>query len=349
MKYKLLGHSALRVSELSLGAMTFGEETGMGSSEDVCKTVYDAYVEQGGNFIDTANIYTLGTSERMLAEFIRSNREALVLASKYSMTTDGTNLNAGGNHRKNLVQSLENSLQRLDTDFIDLYWVHGWDQVTPVADVMRALDDMVRAGKILHVGISNAPAWYIAEANAIARERGLTPFTAMQVHYNLVERGIEADYFDLAKAQNMAILAWSPLAGGLLSGKFTAPEGSVDLSDTRLKNTPWGGAFLVEDRLAIARGLGELAAEMNVSSSQLALAWLMQRPHGDVIPIVGARKLEQLQDNLGCLDITLNTAQQATLEALNPLPLAYPHSLLNNDMYQSMIHGALRGALQRPD
>ena len=347
MKYKLLGHSALRVSELSMGAMTFGEETGIGASEAVSKAVYDAYIEQGGNFIDTANIYTLGTSERMLSGFIRSNRDALVIATKYSMTTAADDLNAGGNHRKNLVQSLEHSLQRLDTDFIDLYWVHGWDQVTPVAEVMRALDDMVRAGKILHVGISNAPAWYIAEANAIARERGLTPFTAMQVHYNLVERGIEADYFDLAKAQNMAILAWSPLAGGLLSGKFTAPDDSVDLSDTRLKNTPWGGAFLVEARLAIARGLGEIATEMGVSSSQLALAWLMQRPNRDVIPIIGARKLEQLQDNLGCLAITLNADQQARLEALNPLHLLYPHTLLKNDIYHAMIHGELRGQLER--
>ncbi len=345
MRYKLLGSSSLRVSELSLGAMTFGEETGIGSSEKVCKSIYDAYLEQGGNFIDTANIYTLGTSERMLAGFIKSNRDELVLASKYSMTTDAGDLNAGGNHRKNLVQAVEKSLQRLDTDFIDLYWVHGWDHVTPVAEVMRALDDLVRAGKILHIGISNAPSWYIAEANTLARERNMTPFTAMQLHYNLVERGIEADYFDLAKAQNMAILAWSPLAAGLLSGKFTSDDDSVDLSDSRLKNSHWGKAFLVDERLAIARGVGEIAAEIGVSSPQLALAWLLQRPLGPVIPIIGARKLEQLQDNLGCLDVQLTAEHIARLDALNQPNFAYPHSLLSNEMYKGMIHGELRSQL----
>ncbi|MBT5890059.1 MAG: aldo/keto reductase [Chromatiales bacterium] len=347
MKYRLLGSSSLRVSEVCLGAMTFGEETGIGASEEVSKAVYDEYLEQGGNFIDTANIYTLGSSERMLAKFIGANRDDLVVASKYSMTTDAARLNAGGNHRKNLTQALEMSLQRLNTDFIDLYWVHGWDQVTPVGEVMRALDDMVRAGKILHIGISNAPAWYIAEANTLARERNMTPFTAMQLHYSLVERGIEADYFDLAKAHDMAILAWSPLAGGLLTGKFTAPDGSVDLSDSRLKNSPWGGAFLVDERLAIARGVGELAAEMGVSSSQLALAWLLQRPAGPVIPIIGAKKPEQLRENLGCLDIQLSAEQIDRLDALNPLKLGYPHSLLQNDKYQAMIHGDLRGELLR--
>jgi len=345
MKYKVLGRSGLRVSELSLGAMTFGEESGFGAAEAVCKEVYDTYIEAGGNFIDTANIYTLGTSEKMLAGFIKSNRDDLVIASKYSMTMNPGSLNAGGNHRKNMVQAIEHSLKRMDVDFIDLYWVHGWDLVTPVDEVMRALDDLVRAGKILHAGISNAPSWYIAEANAIARERNQTPFTAMQLHYNLVERGIEADYFDLAQAQDMAILAWSPLAGGLLSGKFNVSLEDADVQDSRLINTPWGATLLAEERLAIARGLADIANELGVTCSQLALAWLLQRPAGSVIPIIGARIPEQLCDNLKCLEVGLTEEQIERLDALNPLHLAYPHTLLANDMYRAMIHGELRDDL----
>jgi len=345
MKYKVLGQSSLRVSELCLGAMTFGEETGIGAPENVCRDIFDAYLEAGGNFIDTANIYTNGTSERMLARFIGGRRHELVVASKYSMTTDPTGLNSGGNHRKNLVQAVEQSLLRLNTDFIDLYWLHGWDQVTPVEEVMRALDDLVRAGKILHIGVSNAPAWYVAAANTLARERNMTPFTAFQVHYNLVERGIEADYFDLAQMQNMAVLAWSPLAAGLLTGKFNADADAVDLNDTRLKNSPWGANFLVEQRLAIARGLADVAAEVGATSAQVALRWLLQRPQQSVIPILGARSMTQFADNMGCLNIELNDDQIGRLDALNEPQLAYPHTLLGNEFYRTMIHGDLRNQL----
>jgi len=327
--------------------MTFGEETGIGAPEAECRSIFDAYLDAGGNFIDTANIYTNGTSEKMLARFMGNRRQQLVIASKYSMTTDAGDLNAGGNHRKNLVQAVENSLRRLGTDYIDLYWLHGWDHVTPVDEVMRALEDLVRAGKLLHLGVSNAPSWYVATANTLATERNMTPFTALQVHYNLVERGIEADYFDLAEQQDMAILAWSPLAAGLLTGKFNADVDAVDLSDTRLKNSPWGANFLVEDRLAIARGLAEVAAETGASSAQVALAWLLQRPRQAVIPILGARTLNQMTDNMGCLDVSLTDEQIARLDALNEPNPAYPHSLLGNEFYQAMIHGELRDKLVR--
>jgi len=327
--------------------MTFGEETGIGAPEATCREIFDAYLDAGGNFIDTANIYTNGTSERMLGKFVGKHRDELVIASKYSMTTNPGCLNAGGNHRKNLIQSVEKSLLRLNTDYIDLYWLHGWDQVTPIAEVMRALDDLVRAGKILHLGVSNAPSWYVAAANTLANERNMTPFTAFQVHYNLVERGIEADYFDLAGLQNMAILAWSPLAAGLLSGKFNGDVNSVDLDDTRLKNTPWGANFLVEQRLAIARGVAEVAADIGASSAQVALAWLMQRPRQSVIPILGARTMSQFSDNLGCLNVQLSDAHIAQLDALNEPQLAYPHTLLGNEFYQAMIHGEKRSELIR--
>ena len=203
MKYRILGRSGLRVSELCLGAMTFGEELGTGASAAVSKQIFDRYREAGGNFVDTANIYTMGTSERMLGGFIGSEREHLVLASKYSMTTQVADPNCSGNHRKNMVQALEASLKRLGTDYLDIYWVHGWDQLTRIDEVMRALDDLVRAGKVLHLGASNMPAWLISQANTLAEERNLTAFTALQLHYNLVERSIEADYFDMAAAQDM--------------------------------------------------------------------------------------------------------------------------------------------------
>jgi aryl-alcohol dehydrogenase-like predicted oxidoreductase len=339
MKYKVLGRSGLRVSELCLGAMTFGEELGTGASKEVSGQIYDAYRAAGGNFIDTANIYTAGTSERMLGEFVRAERDDVVIATKYSMSTNPTDPNAAGNNRKNMVQALEASLQRMDTDYVDIFWVHGWDQVTRIDQVMRGLDDLVRAGKVLHVGVSNFPAWLIAQGNTLAEERGWTPFTAVQMHYNLVERSIETDFFDLCAAQDMAILPWSPLAGGLLTGKFNPDAEHKADADARLKTAAYAPAMLAEHRIAIARGLVELAKTIGCSPSQLALAWLLQRPKGTVIPILGARKLEQFNDNMGCLDIELNATQIEALDALAPPPVTYPASLFGTDFYRGMMHG----------
>jgi aryl-alcohol dehydrogenase-like predicted oxidoreductase len=339
MKYKILGRSGLRVSELCLGAMTFGEELGTGASEAVSRQIYDAYREAGGNFVDTANIYTLGTSERLTGKFIAAERDKIVLASKYSMATNMQDPNASGNNRKNMVQGLEASLKRLDTDYLDIFWVHGWDQTTRIDEVMRGLDDMVRSGKVLHLGISNFPAWLIAQANTLAEERGLTPFTAVQMHYNLVERSIETDFFDLCATQDMAILPWSPLAGGLLTGKFNPEAAEQADDDARLKTAAYGPAMLAAHRLKIAHGLTELAETMGCSPSQLALAWLLQRPRGTVIPILGARKLEQFKDNLGCLELVLNPTQIEALDALAPPPVTYPASLFGTDFYRQMMHG----------
>ena len=289
-------------------------------------------------FIDTANIYNLGTSERMLAEFIGSERDGLVLATKYSMNTEPSDPNAGGNHRKSLVRSLEDSLQRLGTDYVDLYWVHGWDQLTRIDEVMRALDDMVTAGKVLHLGVSNMPAWLISRANTLAEERGWTPFTAVQMHYNLVERSIETDFFDLCRAQDMAILAWSPLAGGLLTGKFN-PGSGTDTTEARLTKAEYSPALLVEARLRIAEGVTAMANELGCSAPQLALAWLLQRPQGNVLPILGARNLQQFNDNLGCLEIELSDEQIATLDALAPPSPTYPASLFRTPFYRRNLHG----------
>lgn len=339
MKYKKLGRSSLKVSEICLGTMTFGEEFGIGAPESGCREIYDAYRDAGGNFFDTADIYNAGTSERMLGSFIASERDRIVLASKYSLNTRTDDPNAGGNHRKNLFQSLDASLKRLGTDYIDLFWVHAWDGSTDPAEVMRALDDQVRNGKILHIGISNAPAWVISAANTLARERGWTPFTAMQLHYNLIERTIERDYFALANAQDMAITPWSPLAGGLLTGKFNRGADSGLQEGTRLADSPRRAQVLQEKNLDAAERLTGLAIELGCSSAQLALAWMMRRTSACVVPIIGARTLAQLQDNLGAAHIALDAERIAALDALTALDPEYPQTLYASDFFRTMMYG----------
>src|SRR3981189_197323 len=220
MKYRLLGKSGLRVSEAALGTMTFGDEWGWGSPKAEEQKIYETYREAGGNFIDTANFYTNGTSEKFAGEFIKGHRQSVVLATKYTNAMPGTDPNAAGNQRKNMVQAVEASLKRLQTDYIDLYWVHIWDQITPVEEVMRALDDLVRQGKVLYVGISDAPAWWIAQANTLASLRGWSPFVGLQIEYSLIERTVERELIPMAKALNLGVTAWSPLSSGGLTGKY---------------------------------------------------------------------------------------------------------------------------------
>src|SRR3981189_355792 len=220
MKYRLLGKSGLRVSEAALGTMTFGDEWGWGSPKAEAEKVYETYREAGGNFIDTANFYTGGTSERFVGEFIQGHRESVVLATKYSNAAPGNDPNAAGNHRKSMMHAVEVSLKRLQTDYIDLYWVHIWDEITPVEEVMRGLDDLVRQGKVLYVGISDAPAWWIAQANTLAHLRGWSPFAGLQIEYSLIERTVERELIPMAKALNVGVTAWSPLANGVLTGKY---------------------------------------------------------------------------------------------------------------------------------
>ena len=348
MKYKILGISGLKVSELCLGAMTFGEEFGIGAPEAESRRVYEAFLEAGGNFIDTADMYNQGSSERMLANFIKDNRDYVVLASKYSLSTRSDDPNAGGNQRKNLVQSLEASLRRLQTDYLDLYWVHAWDGSTALEELMRALDDQVRAGKILHIGISNAPAWVISAANTLAAERNMTRFTAMQLHYNLVERSIEREYFALADAQNMAITAWSPLAGGFLTGKFNPGSDAAAREGARLTTSPRGAQLLQPEKIAVAEALAELATEIGCTSAQLALAWIAQRSTSCVIPIIGARTVTQLRENLGAVTIRLEREQVAQLDKLTALAPEYPQALFASEFFQTMMFGELRESVQMP-
>src|SRR5256884_7096937 len=240
MNYRLLGKSGLRVSEFALGTMTFGDDWGWGSAREESQKVYNAFREAGGNFIDTANIYTNGTSESFLGEFMKGHRESVVLATKYTNAPPGKDPNAAGNPRKSMKQSVEASLKRLQTDYIDLYWVHIWDQIPPVEEVMRGLDDLVRAGKVLYTGISDAPAWWIAQANTLAYLRGWSPFVGLQIEYSLIERTVERELIPMAKSLNIGVTAWSPLAGGILAGKYAegkAPP-AARLDAQRLKDFP---------------------------------------------------------------------------------------------------------------
>lgn len=229
--YRLLGRSGLRVSPLCLGTMTFGTDWGWGADNDTSKVIFEAYANRGGNFIDTANFYTNGTSEKLVGELIASERDRFVLATKYTMNMRPGDPNAGGNHRKNMVRSVEDSLRRLGTDYIDLYWLHAWDSTTPVDEVMRALDDLVRAGKILHVGASNAPAWKIAQANTLSELMGWTRFVAMQVEYSLAVRDVERELLPMARELDIAVLPWSPLAGN--SDRQVLASGSAEANGRR--------------------------------------------------------------------------------------------------------------------
>ena len=270
MKYQLLGNTGLRVSELCLGTMTFGEDWGWGADKATSQAVYNAFVEKGGNFIDTADAYTNGTSETFLGEFMQGHRQQVVLATKYTdeLNPDNKDPNAAGNSRKNMMQSVEGSLRRLKTDYIDLLWVHSWDFMTPVQEVMRGLDDLVRQGKVLYIGISDAPSWVIAEANLLAELRGLTPLAAMQVEYNLVERTPERELIPLAKARNLSVVGWSPLASGILTGKYSKNGNGSSDNSRRLDDAPFKAQS--DKNLRIGDHVVAMAQEMNVSPSQLA-------------------------------------------------------------------------------
>jgi aryl-alcohol dehydrogenase-like predicted oxidoreductase len=340
MNYKLLGKSGLRVSELCLGTMTFGEEWGWGANEQESKAIFDAFISAGGNFIDTADGYTNGTSEKMVGEFIRGERERFVVATKYSFNSHPGDPNAGGNHRKHMVEALHGSLQRLGTDYVDLYWVHAWDEMTPVEEVMRALDDLVRAGKILYVGISDAPAWWIARGNTLAELRGWTPFTGLQVEYNLIERTVERELIPMAGALGLGITAWSPLASGWLTGKYIGKS----KEEKRLEKTPQF-ARTTERSIAIAKTVVKVAKAAGKSPAQVALNWLRAR-HG-TIPILGARKLPQFEDNLHCLGWSLNAKQLAQLDEVSRIEPGFPTDFLQKPFVRDFLHGGTYDRIKR--
>lgn len=338
MRYKLLGNSGLRVSELCLGTMAFGEDWGWGASKDESGRIVDAFAEAGGNFIDTADNYTNGTSERYVGELISSDRDRWVLATKYTLSRDPSDPNGAGNHRKSLVRALDASLERLGTDYVDLLWVHIWDFVTPVEEVMRALDDQVRAGKVLYLGISDTPAWIVARANTLAEQRGWTPFVALQGQYSLVERTVERDLAPMCEALDLALTAWSPLGMGVLTGKYRA-GGEAPTEDDRLGHASMqGNAFLTERNLRIAETVSGVADEAGATPAQVALSWLRHRP-GVVIPIVGARREAQIRDSLGALNVELDDDQLARLDQESKVDLGFPHEFIDSVAKQSSTFG----------
>ncbi|MEK7785776.1 MAG: aldo/keto reductase [Chloroflexota bacterium] len=330
MRYKLLGHSGLRVSELALGTMTFGEEWGWGASKEESRKIFDAFAEAGGNFIDTANRYTNGTSEKYVGEFIAADRERFVLATKYSLFMRRDDPNASGNHRKNMVQALEASLKRLNTDYIDLYWVHAWDFMTPVEEVMRALDDMVRAGKILYVGVSDTPAWIVSRANTLAELRGWSRFVGLQIRYNLVDRAAERDLLPMARALDLAVTPWNVLGAGVLTGKYNQKETARGRAANWKEIPPY--------QLKVAETVMDVAKEIGCPPAQVALSWVRQQP-GVIIPLLGAAKVTQLQENLDSLKVTLDAAQLAKLDAVSKIELGFPHDFLASDEIHDVVFG----------
>ncbi len=330
MRYKLLGRSGLRVSELALGTMSFGEEWGWGASKKDSKTMFDAFAEAGGNFIDTANRYTEGTSERYVGEFVKADRERFVVATKFTLFMSRDDPNMCGNHRKNMVQALEASLRRLVTDYVDLYWLHAWDYTTPVEEVMRALDDLVSSGKVLYVGISDTPAWIVSQANTLADLRGWTRFVGLQIRYSLIDRTAERELMPMARALDLAVTPWSVLGAGVLSGKYNRDKGAAG----RAKE----GAAKKELNLEIAQDVIDVAEEIGCSASQVAVSWVRQQP-GVIVPLLGANNLTQLQDNLGALQVTLSGDQLAKLEKVSRIEPGFPHDFLGSDMIRDIIFG----------
>jgi aryl-alcohol dehydrogenase-like predicted oxidoreductase len=330
MRYTLLGRSGIRVSEFALGTMTFGDDWGWGASAETSAQLLDLYADAGGNFIDTANGYTGGTSESIIGRALRGRRERFVLGSKFTMQTRPGDLNSAGNHRKSLVDSLEGSLRRLETDYLDVLWVHARDTLTPLPELMRALDDQVRAGKILHVGVSDWPAWEIAEANTLAELRGWSPFVGVQLRYNLLSRSPESELLPMSEAHDLATLAWGPLAEGRLTGKY------LNGGDGRLTRGGWDFSGSAEDH--VVREVVAVAEEGGWTPAQVAFAWLRSRP-GTVIPLLGATSAEQLAANLASADVVIDADARRRLDQVSARPLAFPRDVMAEEDMIEFVYG----------
>ncbi|MDR3519128.1 MAG: aldo/keto reductase [Azospirillaceae bacterium] len=341
--YRLLGRSGLRVSPLSLGTMTFGPDWGWGADAAEARRIFDIYVDRGGNFIDTAVTYTNGTAERLVGEFSKDKRERLVIATKFTINRQQGDPNAGGNHRLNIVRSVETSLKQLGTDHIDLFYLHVWDGTTSPDEVMRGLDDLVRSGKVVYVGISDTPAWRVAQMQTLADLRGWSPLVALQIEYNLVQRTVEHELIPMASALGLGVIPWSPLAGGLLSGKYSREDlnqgdrGTVSLGSSR-KDVIIASGNLTERSLTIAETVGDVAKEIGASPSQVAIAWTLLN-RAVTAPIIGARTVAQFEDNLGALDIAFTEEQRNRLNAASEPAPVFPHDFMARPVVQNLIFG----------
>jgi aryl-alcohol dehydrogenase-like predicted oxidoreductase len=329
MKYKTLGRSGLKVSELCLGTMGFGTDNGWGADKETSKQIFDAYVNAGGNFLDTANFYTKGTSEKFLGEFIAADRDRHVIATKYSLYENTIHANGSGNNRKNMMSSVEASLKRLNTEYIDLLYLHIWDNITPVDEILRGLDDLVKQGKVNYIGISDTPAWVVAKANTLAELMGWSQFIGLQVEYSLIQRTVERELIPMAEHYNMTVLPWAPLAGGALSGKYLRGEkGRIKESSNRLN----------EQSTKIAKEVVSIANELGVEPSSVALRWLMQQKVS-CIPIVGATKPLQVEENLKCVDVRLDDQYMKRLNDISAYELGFPAAFFEEDAVKKNLFG----------
>jgi aryl-alcohol dehydrogenase-like predicted oxidoreductase len=344
--YNLLGRSGLKVSPLCLGTMTFGTEWGWGSAEDAARQIFNTYLDAGGNFIDTANGYTGGTSETFLGKFIRERgeRDRIVLATKFTFAMGQGDPNAGGNGRKNIYASLEGSLKRLQTDYIDLYWMHNWDTFTPAEELLSALDDLVSSGKVRYIGISNSPAWYLARAQSLAEFHHYEKFCAWQLEYSLLERNIEREHIPAALEFGLGITPWSPMASGLLSGKYkrekkgARPEGDGRLTVTKESGNPAFLKLFTERNWKIIDALHEVAKQIDKTPAEIALNWVTNRP-GVSSTIIGASKLGQLEDNLASLDFELPETARRKLDEVSAPESQYPYLFFGPEMQKGVTGG----------
>jgi aryl-alcohol dehydrogenase-like predicted oxidoreductase len=325
-QYATLGRSGLRVSPLCLGAMTFGEDLGWGTSVEESQQIIDRYIELGGNFIDTANFYTASHSEKIIGDHVGRHperRDRLVIATKFSGNLYPGDPNGGGSGRKSLISACENSLRRLQTDYIDLYWLHMWDANTPIEETMAALDDLVRAGKVRYIGVSDTPAWKIVEANLIARFRGWSAFVGLQIEYSLLERTVEQELVPMAGEFGLGITPWSPLKSGVLSGKYTRRNSGQHTADRgALVDT-----FLTEESYAVIDELEIIAKAHDTNVAAVALAWVHAQPAVSSV-IIGARRLSQLDDNVRAVDVKLTAAELARLNELTQPTFGFPHNMV---------------------
>jgi aryl-alcohol dehydrogenase-like predicted oxidoreductase len=334
-QYVTLGRSGLRVSPLCLGAMTFGEDLGWGTSVEESQQIIDRYLELGGNFIDTANFYTRSHSEKIIGDHVGrhpARRDRLVIATKFSGNLYPGDPNAGGSGRKSLINAAENSLRRLQTDYLDLYWLHIWDANTPIEETMAALDDLVRVGKVRYIGVSDTPAWKVAQANLIARFRGWSSFIGLQVEYSLLERTVEQELAPMASEFGLGMTPWSPLKGGILSGKYTRRNAGQHNAD----RGAMVDSFLNDQTYAIIDELEIVANAHETTVASIALAWVRAQPAVSSV-IIGARRLSQLDDNVRAVDVTLGADELARLDALTKPTFGFPHNML--EMAPGIING----------
>ena len=319
--------------------MTFGTEWGWGADKEESRRIFDTYVNAGGNFLDTANRYTEGTSERWLGEFVKIDRHHFVLATKYTLRDRAGDPNFAGSHRKNMMRSVEDSLRRLDTDFLDVLWVHAWDHLTPTDEVMRGLDDLVRAGKVQYIGVSDTPAWVVSHANTLGDLRGWTSFVGLQVEYSLLQRTPERDLLPMAQHFGMAVTAWGAIGGGALTGKYLKGDSGRVVEQSARRS----------DRAnTIASKVVEVAESLGVAAAQVAINWTRQRnAQANIIPLIGARTAVQLEDSLGCLNFTLPAGALSELDAISAIELGFPHDFLATENVLDMVYSGSYGKIIR--